>query len=205
MIGQIRAAVVVFLFLSLITGVAYPLAVTGIGQTLFPRQAQGSLLEQDGILLGSELIGQSFEGPMYFWGRLSATAPVPYNGAASGGSNLGPTNPALFDAVKTRVAALREADPDNHSLVPVDLVTSSASGLDPHISLAAAEYQTARVARAREMPVDDVREIVKKHTLGRSLALFGEPRVNVLLVNLELDRRAAARTSDPTEGTGSGL
>jgi len=202
MLAHVRAALVVFVSLSVITGVAYPLVVTGIGQALFPRQAQGCLLDRDGVLLGSELIGQQFDAPQYFWGRLSATAPVAYNGAASGGSNLGPTNPALFDVVKARIAALHAADPDNQEKVPVDLVTSSASGLDPHISPAAAAYQMARVARARQLPLEEVRAIVRKHTAGRAFALLGEPRVNVLLVNLDLDQLSSAKNPQPATGGG---
>ena len=187
MFQHFRAAFVIFVLLSLVTGVAYPLVVTGIAQTLFPRQAQGSLIERDGKLLGSELIGQQFDDPHYFWGRLSATGPMPYNAASSSGSNLGPTNPALFDAVKARIDALKAADPQNTAKVPVDLVTSSGSGLDPHISPAAAAYQAPRVARARNLAETQVRELVAKHTAGRTLGMLGEPRVNVLLLNLELD------------------
>ncbi|HEY1603556.1 MAG TPA: potassium-transporting ATPase subunit KdpC [Pirellulales bacterium] len=194
MFRHIRAAIVIFVALTLVTGVAYPLVVTGIGQTLFPRQAQGSFVERDGVVLGSELIGQQFEGPEYFWGRLSATGPMPYNAAASSGSNLGPTNPALVDAVKARIAALQTADPENTAKIPVDLVTSSGSGLDPHISPAAAEYQLARVAKARKLAPQEVRSLVAKHTAGRSLGMLGEARVNVLLVNLDLDKVTADKT-----------
>jgi K+-transporting ATPase ATPase C chain len=188
MIAHLRAACVIFVLLTLVTGVAYPLVVTGIGQTLFPRQAQGSLIDPDGVVRGSELIGQQFDGPQYFWGRLSATGPMPCNAASSSGSNLGPTNPALVDAVKARITALEEADPEKKDAkIPVDLVTSSGSGLDPHISPAAAEYQMSRVAKARQLSVDELRKLVVKHTTGRTLGMLGEPRVNVLLVNLDLD------------------
>jgi potassium-transporting ATPase KdpC subunit len=195
MFRHIRTAIVIFVALSLVTGVAYPLVVTGIGQTLFPRQAQGSFVERDGVVLGSELIGQQFDGPEYFWGRLSATGPMPYNAAASGGSNLGPTNPALVDAVKARIAALQAADSENTAKIPVDLVTSSGSGLDPHISPAAADYQLARVAKARSLTLDEVRTLVSKHTAGRSLGVLGEARVNVLLVNLDLDKITSDKAS----------
>ncbi|MDS4029845.1 MAG: potassium-transporting ATPase subunit KdpC [Candidatus Contendobacter sp.] len=182
-----RPAVTLFILLSLITGLIYPLLVTGIGQALFPKQAAGSLIERDGKPVGSRLIGQNFTDPKYFWGRLSATAPQPYNAAASGGSNLGPLNPALKDAVESRVKALRAADPSNTQPVPVDLVTASASGLDPHISPAAAEYQVARVARARGLAPEIVRNLVIQHTEDRQWGIFGEPRVNVLKLNLALD------------------
>jgi K+-transporting ATPase ATPase C chain len=183
----LRPAIVLFVLLSLLVGVAYPLAVTGIGKTLFPRQAAGSLVIQEGKAVGSTLIGQNFSDPGHFWGRPSATGPQPNNGAASSGSNLGPLNPAQVDAVKGRVAALRAADPDNIALIPVDLVTASASGLDPHISPAAAEYQIGRVAQARHLPLAQIVALVEQHTEGRQLGLFGEPRVNVLALNLALD------------------
>ncbi|MDG4595409.1 MAG: potassium-transporting ATPase subunit KdpC [Candidatus Contendobacter sp.] len=183
----IRPAVTLFILLSLITGLIYPLLVTGIGQALFPKQAAGSLIEHDGKPVGSRLVGQNFTDPKYFWGRLSATAPQPYNAAASGGSNLGPLNPALKAAVESRIKALREADPGNTAPVPVDLVTASASGLDPHISPAAAEYQVARVARARELAPEIVRNLVAQHTEDRQWGIFGESRVNVLELNLALD------------------
>lgn len=199
MFAHLRAAVVIFFLLSLVTGVGYPLLVTGIGQTLFPRQAQGSLIQAEGAVRGSELIGQSFEGPEYLWGRLSATGPFPYNSASSSGANLGPTNPALVDAVKARVDALRAADPENKAKIPVDLATASGSGLDPHISPAAAEYQVTRVAKARGITPEDVRKIIAKHTLARTLGILGEPRVNVLLVNLELDALAGTH---PAVGDG---
>jgi len=175
------------LFLTTLTGLIYPLTVTGLAQLFFPDQANGSLIVQDGKVLGSKLIGQYFDKSEYFWGRPSATAPFPYNAAASGGSNLGPTNPALIDAVKGRIATLRAADPGNALLIPVDLVTASGSGLDPHISPAAALYQVKRVARARDLDETIVQELVSRHTEGRQFDLLGEPRVNVLQLNLALD------------------
>lgn len=187
MLAHVRATIVIFVLLTLVTGIAYPLMVTGISQALFPRQAQGSLIERNGVVVGSALIGQQFESPKYFWGRISATAPMAYNAAASSGSNLGPTNPALIDQVKARIAALKAADPDNTAKIPVDLVTSSASGLDPHISPAAAAYQAARVARERGISVERVRGLIESHTAGRTLGVLGEPRVNVLELNLALD------------------
>jgi len=173
--------------LTVLTGLIYPLAVTGLAQLFFPEQANGSLIVQDGKVLGSKLIGQHFDEPKYFWGRPSATAPFPYNAAASGGSNLGPTNPVLIDAVKARVAALRAADPGNDLPIPVDLVAASGSGLDPHISPAAASYQAKRVARARSLNENRVLALVSKHTEGRQFGVLGEPRVNVLEINLALD------------------
>jgi K+-transporting ATPase ATPase C chain len=187
MAAQLRSALMVFFILTILTGVAYPLAVTGIAQLLFPHQANGSLIYKDGKPIGSPLIGQPFDEPKYFWGRPSATAPFPYNAAASSGSNLGPTNPALPEAVKTRVAALKAADPGNDAPVPVDLVTASGSGLDPHISPAAAEYQVRRVARARGKEEAFVRTLIIQHTEERQLGMLGEPRVNVLALNLTLD------------------
>jgi len=184
----IRPAVTLFILLSIITGLIYPLLVTGIGQAAFPAQAAGSLIERDGKLIGSRLIGQNSTDPQYFWSRPSATAPQPYNAAASGGSNLGPLNPALKDAVDARVQALRAADPDNTQPIPVDLVTASASGLDPHISPAAADYQIARVAQARGLAPEIVRKLVAAWTEDRQWGIFGEPRVNVLELNLALDR-----------------
>ena len=183
----IRPAVTLFILLSIVTGLIYPLLVTGIGQALFPKQAAGSLIERDGKRVGSRLIGQPFTDPKYFWGRPSATGPYPYNAAASGGSNLGPLNPALKEAVESRVKALRIADPGNAAPVPVDLVTASASGLDPHISPAAAEYQVMRVARARGLAPETVRNLVTQQTENRQWGIFGEPRVNVLELNLALD------------------
>jgi K+-transporting ATPase ATPase C chain len=187
MVVLIRSALLLFLVLSLVTGVAYPLAVAGIARVAFPAQAAGSLITRDGKSIGSALIGQNFADAGHFWGRMSATSPQPYNGIASSGSNLGPTNPALVDAVKGRIAALKAADPDNSAPIPIDLVTASASGLDPDVSPAAALYQVARVARARSLPQHAVADLVAHHTLGRQWGIFGEPRVNVLELNLALD------------------
>ena len=187
MTAHLRAALVIFGLLTLLTGVAYPLVVTGIAQVVFPHQANGSLIVKDGKVIGSELIGQPFTASKYFWSRPSATGPMPYNAGSSSGSNLGPLNPALAEAVKQRVAALRAADPENTAPVPVDLVTASASGLDPHISAAAAQYQLKRVARERKLDEAQVHALVVKHTQGRILGVFGEPRVNVLQLNLALD------------------
>lgn len=187
MVVQLRSALMMFFILTILTGVAYPLAVTAIAQLLFPHQANGSLISKDGKPIGSTLIGQPFDDPEYFWGRPSATAPFPYNAAASSGSNLGPTNPALIETVKMRVAALKAADPGNDTPVPVDLVTASGSGLDPHISPASAEYQVRRVARARGREEAFVRTLVSQHTEGRQLGMLGERRVNVLALNLALD------------------
>lgn len=184
---QLRPALMMLLVLTVLTGVMYPLAVTGLAHLLFPTQANGSLMTRDGKVIGSELIGQYFDEPQYFWGRPSATAPYPYNAAASSGSNLGPTNPVLIEAVKTRVAALRAADPGNEAPVPVDLVTASGSGLDPHISPAAALYQVHRVARVRGVQESQVKDLVALHTEERQFGLLGEPRVNVLKLNLALD------------------
>jgi K+-transporting ATPase ATPase C chain len=183
----LRPALVLFLLLSLVTGLAYPLLVTGVAQVAFPQAANGSLVVRDGTVVGSQLIGQAFTAPRYFWSRPSATSPAPYNAANSSGSNLGPLNPALADAVKTRIAALRSADPGNTAPVPVDLVTASASGLDPHISRAAADYQLARVARVRGLTPEAVRGLVERHTEGAWLGFIGEPRVNVLALNMALD------------------
>ena len=185
--GLLRPALTLFVVLSIVTGLLYPLAVTGVAQTAFSHQANGSLITQGGKTVGSELIGQSFTQPGHFWGRPSATAPMPYNAAASGGSNLGPTNPALVDAVKARIEALRAADPGNTRPVPVDLVTASASGLDPQISPAAADYQAARVAKARGLPLAQVQALVQQHTDSPWLGVLGEPRVNVLALNLALE------------------
>ena len=176
--------------LTLLTGVVYPLATTGAASLLFPRRAHGSLVARDGHVVGSELVGQAFRDPRYLWGR-PATSTPPYDGRASGGSNLGPSNPALAEAVAARVAALRAADPDATGPVPVDLVTASASGLDPHVSPEAARYQAARIARARGVPVAQVLSVIDAHTAPRTFGLLGEPRVHVLGVNLALD--AAAR------------
>ena len=188
MSAMLRPLLVLFILLTVLTGVAYPLIVTGIGRTVFPNQVSGSLVMRDGKAVGSSLIGQSFQEPKYFWGRISATAPMPNNATASGGSNLGPTNPALIEAVRGRIEALKAADPENSAPVPVDLVTASGSGLDPHISPAAALYQAARVARARHMDPAYVRQIVLAHVETPQWGVFGEPRVNVLLLNLALDR-----------------
>jgi K+-transporting ATPase ATPase C chain len=174
--------------LSLLTGIAYPLLVTGIAQLAFPRAANGSLVVDNGKILGSSLIGQPFDDPKYFWSRPSATSPQPYNAMASSGSNQGPRNPALVEAVAARVKALRDADPDQRATVPIDLVAASASGLDPHISVAAAEFQASRVAKARGLPIDKVQSLVSAHTEGRTFGILGEPRVNVLALNLAIDR-----------------
>ena|ERR1700722_12446080 len=194
----LRPAIVLFIFLTVLTGVVYPLVVTGIAAVVFPHQARGSIVVRDGAPIGSELIGQSFSNPKYFWSRPSATSPQPYNGTSSGGSNLGPLNPALTNAVKARIQALAAADPGNHAPVPVDLVTSSASGLDPDISVAAAQYQMARVAHTRGLPLGAVQELVKIHSRGRLWGVLGEPRINVLELNLALDtldvRRKGTRT-----------
>jgi K+-transporting ATPase ATPase C chain len=185
--SEFRPAIVMIAALTVLTGVLYPLAVTGIARLAFPKQAGGSLVMRDGRVVGSRLVGQAFDRPEYFRGRPSATGPVPYNAAASSGSNLGPLNPALAEAVKARIAALRAADPAATGPVPVDLVTASGSGLDPHISPAAAEYQVARVARARGLDPAAVRALVRRHTQGRTFGLLGEPRVNVLELNLALE------------------
>ena len=183
----LRPALVLFFILTLLTGVAYPLLVTGAAQLLFPDQAGGSLILRDGKPVGSSLIGQNFTDPGHFWGRPSATGPMPYNASASSGSNQGPLNPALVDAVKGRIDALRAADPGNAGPVPVDLVTASASGLDPHISPAAARYQAARVARVRGLPLEKVQQLVTQETETPLFGLLGEPRVHVLRLNLALD------------------
>lgn len=184
---QLRPAIVSIAIFTILTGVLYPLVITGIAQVLFPHQANGSLILQNGQRVGSELIGQSFDDPRYFWGRPSATLPIPYNASDSTGSNLGPTNPALTEDVKARIAGLKAADPTNNSPIPVDLVTSSGSGLDPNISVAAALYQISRVAKARGFSQDVVRALVDQYTQGRQFGLLGEPRVNVLELNLTLD------------------
>jgi potassium-transporting ATPase KdpC subunit len=185
--SELRPALVVFVLLSLFTGILYPLVVTGVGQVVFARQANGSLLQAGDRIRGSRLIGQPFSSAKYFWGRPSATSPQPYNGAASSGSNQGPTNPALESAVNERIAALRAVDPENTARVPVDLITASGSGLDPHISPAAAEYQVARVAQERRLLAEEVRALVQQATQGRTFGILGEPRVNVLELNLLLD------------------
>jgi K+-transporting ATPase ATPase C chain len=189
MLRQVRPALVCLILLTLITGVAYPLAVTGIARLCFPREASGSIINKDGGATGSALIGQMFSDPKYFWPRPSATSPAPYAGDAGAGSNLGPTNPALAEAIQQRVATLHAADPANHDPIPVDLVTASGSGLDPHISVAAARYQVARVSRARGLSPSDVTKLVDQITEERALGVLGEPRVNVLKLNLALDGR----------------
>jgi K+-transporting ATPase ATPase C chain len=192
---HVRPALTMLAILTVLTGLIYPLAVTGLAQWFFPHQANGSLIVRDGKVVGSELIGQYFDAPKYFWSRPSATSPFPYNAAASGGSNLGPTNPVLIETVKARVAALRAADPGNAAPVPVDLVTSSGSGLDPDISPAAALYQAKRVARARGLDDKTVYELVAQHIEGRQFGVFGERRVNVLKLNLALDALPLDRLS----------
>ena len=191
MFTQFRPAIVMIIVMTVVTGAIYPLVVTGIAQVAMPHKANGSLIESGGKPVGSELIGQPFSDPKHFWSRPSATSPYPYNASNSSGSNQGPLNPALSDAVKDRIKALREADPGNTAPVPVDLVTASASGLDPHISPAAAEYQVARVAKARNLDPQKVRALVAEATEGRQLGFLGEPRVNVLKLNLALDAGAA--------------
>lgn len=181
---QLRPALTILVLLTVITGVVYPILVTGIAQMAFPHQANGSLIERDGSVIGSELIGQQFDDPKYFWGRPSAAG---YNAAASSGSNYGPMNPALMDSVQARIEALKAADPDNTLPIPVDLVTASASGLDPHISVASALYQVHRVASARGLSEAEVVALVEQNTQGRQFGFLGEPRVNVLLLNLALD------------------
>jgi potassium-transporting ATPase KdpC subunit len=195
--AQIKPAIMILALLTLITGVIYPLLITVVAQVAFPAQANGSLIVKDGQAIGSRLIGQQFDDPKYFWGRLSATSTYPYNAfnaealTASSGSNYGPLNPALLAMVQGRIDALKAADPDNTQAIPVDLVTASGSGLDPHISPAAAEYQVTRVARARGLNVSTVRQLVAQHTEGRDMAVLGEPRVNVLELNLALDAAAS--------------
>ena len=187
MFTQFRPAIVMIIVMTVVTGAIYPLVVTGIAQVAMPHKANGSLIESGGKPVGSELIGQPFSDPKHFWSRPSATSPYPYNASNSGGSNQGPLNPALSDAVKDRIKALREADPGNTAPVPVDLVTASASGLDPHISPAAAEYQLPRIARIRRIDPDKLRRLVAEHTQERQLGVLGEPTVNVLSLNLALD------------------
>ncbi len=184
---QLKIAIIFLGLFTVITGIIYPLVVTGIGQALFHSQANGSLIERDGQSVGSELIGQPFSDPKYFWGRLSATAPYPYDADSSQGSNYGPTNPALKEAIQARIDALKAVDPDNNEPIPVDLVTFSASGLDPDISIAAANYQIPRVARYRGLNEEQVKELMSKYTEGRQFGILGEPRVNVLQLNLALD------------------
>ena len=187
MLKELKPASLMLLVMTVVTGVAYPALVTGLAQGFFKAEADGSLIVRDGKVVGSALIGQHFSDPRYFWGRPSATAPMPYNAAASGGSNQGPLNPALEAAVKGRVEALKAADPTQAVPIPVDLVTASASGLDPHISPAAARWQVPRVARMRGLPVEQVQMLVDAHAEGRQFGFFGEPRVNVLRLNLALD------------------
>jgi K+-transporting ATPase ATPase C chain len=191
MFAQLRPTILLLLVFSVLCGLAYPLALIGIAQVLFPGRANGSLVVRDDKVSGSELIGQPFQEARYFWGRPSATTPA-YNAAASTGSNLGPLNPALIEGVKARVAALRAADPGNTDPIPVDLVTTSASGLDPHISVAAARYQVARVARARSLSIEVVSKLLEQNTEARQLGFLGEPRVNVLCLNLALDAETRA-------------
>jgi potassium-transporting ATPase KdpC subunit len=187
MLLELRPAIVILLIMTFITGVAYPLAVTAVAQIVFPNQANGSLIVKDGQVVGSSLIGQPFDDPQYFWGRLSATGPFPYNAGASSGSNLGPLNDALIDAVQARIDALKQADPQNTAPTPVDLVTASGSGLDPHISIAAARYQASRVAHARGLTEAQVKALVAQFTQDRQFGILGEPSVNVLQLNLALD------------------
>ena len=187
MLKELKPALLMLALLTVLTGGVYPLLVTGIAQGLFPHQANGSLIVQNGKVVGSELIGQPFFNPKYFWGRPSATGPLPYNASASSGSNLGPLNPALKDAIKARIDALKASDPANTAPIPVDLVTASGSGLDPHISPAAARWQAPRIARLRGLSEAEVSKLIDAHTQGRQLSLLGEPRVNVLALNLSLD------------------
>jgi potassium-transporting ATPase KdpC subunit len=188
MLKELKPALLMLLVLTFVTGAAYPALVTGIAQLLFKSQANGSLIEKDGKVVGSKLIGQSFSAPKYFWGRPSATAPMPYNAGASGGSNLGPLNPALEDAVRNRIEALKSSDPTQSAPIPVDLVTTSASGLDPHISPAAARWQAPRIGRVRGLAPAAVGKLIDDCTEGRQLGFLGEPRVSVLCLNLALDR-----------------
>jgi len=186
---QIKSALLLLVTLTMVTGVIYPLVITAIGQLVFPHQANGSIVMQNDKLVGSSLIGQEFSDPKYFWGRLSATSPTGYNSLPSSGSNLGPLNPALPEQVEKRVKRLQSADPQNKSLIPVDLVTASASGLDPHISVAGALYQVPRVARVRGVSQEQIIALVKEYTTGRLAGVFGEPVVNVLQLNIALDQR----------------
>jgi len=191
MFNEIRPALLVFALLTVLTGLLYPGVTTLVGTLAFKEQVNGSVLEVDGRAVGSRLIGQPFSGAKYFWSRPSATGPMPYNGGVSSGSNQGPINPAFEMAVRDRIAALQAADPGNQAPIPVDLVTASGSGLDPHVSPAAAEYQVARVARERGVDPETVRALVRSATEGRTFGVLGEPRVNVLELNLALDRSAA--------------
>jgi len=188
MFAQLMPAIRMLVIMTALTGVIYPLIVTGIAKVAFPLAASGSLIVSDGKTLGSDLIGQPFDDPKYFWSRPSATSPQPYNAMASSGSNQGPRNPALADAVKDRIKALRDTDPGNTAAVPVDLITASGSGLDPHISVAAGQYQVARVAKSRGLSADQVQSVVADNTEGRTFGVLGEPRVNVLKLNIALDR-----------------
>jgi potassium-transporting ATPase KdpC subunit len=188
MIRQLKPALIIFGLLTVLTGLVYPFVMTGLAQVIFPYQANGSLIQKNGQVTGSTLIGQSFDDPKYFWGRLSATATYPYNAAASGGSNLGPTNPALVQEVQARIDALKQADPTNTQPIPVDLVTSSASGLDPDISPAAAYYQAPRIAKVRGLDEAKVNDLIAQNTQGRQLGFLGDPRVNVLALNTALDQ-----------------
>jgi K+-transporting ATPase ATPase C chain len=189
-LALLRQTVLVFLGVTIVTGVVYPALITVVAQVVFPHQANGSLIERDGKLVGSALIGQQFDDPRYFWSRPSTTSPTPYNAAASTGSNYGPTNPAQLEAVRARVDALRKANPVQTGPVPIDLVTASGSGLDPHISPAAAEYQVDRVAKARSVSTQTIHNLVAQHTGGQELGVVGEPRVNVLELNLAMDTLA---------------
>ncbi|MCX5917085.1 MAG: potassium-transporting ATPase subunit KdpC [Deltaproteobacteria bacterium] len=202
MFKQLRPVFMVFLLLTVVTGIIYPLLVTWVAQLAFPEKANGSLIRKEGGYAGSELIGQPFDDPKYFWGRPSATPDFPYNSASSSGSNLGPSNPSLVEAVKARVEAFQKADPGNHSSIPVDLVTSSGSGLDPHISPAAALFQAPRVARVRGLSEDQVRRLVDEFTEPRQWGFLGEPRVNVLKLNLALDRLQSPRERSMERGSG---
>lgn len=193
MLKELKPAVVVFGLLTVLTGAVYPALITGIAQVAFPDQSNGSLIVQDGKTVGSRLIGQIFSDPGHFWVRPSVTAPMSFNAASSGGSNLGPLNPALEEAVKGRIEALKASDPTQTAPIPVDLVTASGSGLDPHISVAAAQWQAPRIARLRDLPEAKVRELIASHTEGRQLGILGEPRVNVLELNLGLDKLTVAR------------
>jgi K+-transporting ATPase ATPase C chain len=188
LLKHLRISLIATVLFTVLTGLAYPFVVTGVGQLLFPGKANGSLIKENGRVVGSELIGQPFSDPKYFWGRLSATSPYPYNAGASTGSNMGPLNPALLDAVKKRIADLKAVDSTNTQPIPVDLVTASGSGLDPQISVAAAQYQINRVAKTRAISIAQVQSVVDKYTEGRQFGFLGEPRVNVLELNLALDQ-----------------
>jgi len=187
MFKELKTAILTFLILTIITGIFYPLFITGVSHLFFHNRASGSLIYRNGKPVGSSLIGQPFSNPKYFWGRPSATSPAPFNAASSSGANLGPSNPALAETIKNRIKAYKAADPNNTNPVPIDLVTSSASGLDPHISLAGAYYQAPRVARLRNLPLDTVRDVIHQHKNKRFLGVLGEPTVNVLELNLALD------------------